>query len=263
MVHFKRFLCVFIKLSHKYFAEVAEQLKKKERIKYGNEFLHDGTTSTLAPRRMETAGTRWGDSTGVSPDPLFRRHLRYLPRPPPLPRLQFPTTGLSPALSYLPRGRARPLLAPSLQCCTAADGVHSSPLSRSRPHICARALNFPHQRLLSPACAQIAWATWPQFQTLASCPPPTNPLRPPTSSSRRRKTRQIRGAAPALASRSPTIDQAPGTPADGSSLAANIPVAVAAAASPTLPSLQATGFPQWWNRSSPMGSSEGYVYLWK
>jgi hypothetical protein len=39
MVHLKRFLCVFIKLSHKYFAEVAEQLKKKERRKYGNDFF--------------------------------------------------------------------------------------------------------------------------------------------------------------------------------------------------------------------------------
>jgi hypothetical protein len=88
-----------------------------------------------------------------------------------------------------------------------------------------------------------------------------NPLRPPTSSSRQRKTKQIRGAAPALASPSPTVDRGPSAPADGSSLATNIPVAAAAAASPTLPSLQATGFPQWWNKSSPMGSSEGYVYL--
>jgi hypothetical protein len=36
-------------------------------------------------------------------------------------------------------------------------------------------------------------------------------------------------------------------------------VIAAAAVSPTLLSLQAAGFPQWWNSSSLMGFSEGYV----
>jgi len=85
-----------------------------------------------------------------------------------------------------------------------------------------------------------------------------NPLRPPSSSSRQGKAGQGRGAPAAVAARSTSVDGARVAPTDGSSSAAGNPAVVAAAASPPLPSLQATGFPAWWT-SSPMGSNEGYV----
>ncbi|KAF0889004.1 hypothetical protein E2562_034069 [Oryza meyeriana var. granulata] len=87
-----------------------------------------------------------------------------------------------------------------------------------------------------------------------------NPLRPPSSSSRRG-----RGAPAAHAARSDSVPgvpvaRAPTAPADGSTTAAGNPaslVGAAAASPPPLPSLQAFGLPTWWTCSSPMGSSEG------
>jgi hypothetical protein len=72
-----------------------------------------------------------------------------------------------------------------------------------------------------------------------------NPLRPPSSTSRRgRAGPEKKGASAA------TTGSAPAPP-----------VQAATTSSPPLPSLQSVGFPAWWNTSSPMDSNARYVYL--
>jgi len=145
-----------------------------------------------------------------------------------------------------------------------ADRVRPPPparFSRNLSRERARGLGFSRARSL-PAhglCFSRARspASCPSTSTLISSGPSTkfqdptfsgpnpsqidmNPLRPPSSSSKQGKAGRGRGAPAAVAARSTSVDGARIAPTDGSSSAAGNPAVVAAAASPPLPSLQAT-----------------------
>ena len=88
-----------------------------------------------------------------------------------------------------------------------------------------------------------------------------NPLRPPSSSSRQGRAGQGRVGQGKGAARLAPVNAAAAARTDGDGSAASEPAARTAAASPVFTSLQDTGFPAWWTSSSPLGLSEGYVYL--
>jgi hypothetical protein len=156
-----RFLCVLIKLCHKYFAEVAEQLKKKERRKHG---MISSRRNRVFPR-TETHGNHRkpvGKTRLASPRILCSAaasdascaHARLLSRvsAQAFPCLQFPVLDLSPAFSYLPR--ARPRLAQNFSAAPPPPPMVSARLlSRVVDLAFARAQNFPHQPSHSHVCA--------------------------------------------------------------------------------------------------------------
>ena len=124
-------------------------------------------------------------------------------------------------------------------------------------------LEFPNPTSLQIFCSPILL---PRLQSpiLARFVSATiNLLRPPSSSSRQGRAGKGRVAPASLtANRSPSaVAAAPTVPAHGSTSAAVNLHDLTAAASPRIASLQATGLPEWWRSSSPMGSNEGVCLL--
>ncbi|KAG0520377.1 hypothetical protein BDA96_08G068700 [Sorghum bicolor] len=172
---------------------------------------------------------------------MLRRRLRHLSR------------HLFPALAILPRtpwiSRAR-----------------SSYLSHARSIHPMRSIAFAAVALLqhaqlqpisNPPVPNSSSIFKPQLQDLSLLCPKFIPNRwehEPRGKNLSSNSRRGTVAPVARAAISDLVADAPAAPVDGSTSATSTPAALAAAGSPTLPSLQATGFPAWWTGPSTVAS---------